>query len=64
MKPKRPEQRQINVEEIARTLRETKTEFAREPAVRPKKPIFSDVLGSYTGMTQDDDTPVQDADDL
>ncbi len=27
-------------------------------------PIFSDVLGSYTGMTYDDEAPVQDADDL
>jgi len=27
-------------------------------------PIFSDVLGSYTGMTYDDESPVQDADDL
>ena len=27
-------------------------------------PIYSDVLGSYTGMTYDDEAPVQDADDL
>jgi hypothetical protein len=29
-----------------------------------KGPIPSDVLGSYTGMTTDDTSPVQDADDL
>ena len=29
-----------------------------------KEPIYSDVLGSYTGMTYDDEAPVQDADDL
>ena len=27
-------------------------------------PVFSDVLGSYTGMTYDQEAPVQDADDL
>lgn len=29
-----------------------------------KDEIPSDVLGSYTGTTQDYETPVQDADDL
>lgn len=28
------------------------------------EPIPSDVLGSYTGLTQDGSPPVQDADDL
>ena len=27
-------------------------------------PIASDVLGSYTGITEDGEPPVQDADDL
>lgn len=31
--------------------------------LEPNK-IPSDVLGSYTGMTEDDEKPVQDADDL
>lgn len=26
--------------------------------------IFSDVLGSYTGVTEDGEPPIQDADDL
>lgn len=26
--------------------------------------IFSDVLGSYTGVTEDNEPPIQDADDL
>lgn len=26
--------------------------------------IFSDVLGSYTGITEDGEPPIQDADDL
>lgn len=26
--------------------------------------IYSDVLGSYTGVTQDGERPIQDADDL
>lgn len=26
--------------------------------------VFSDVLGSYTGMTEDGEMPIQDADDL
>ena len=29
-----------------------------------KQAIPSDVLGSYTGLTNDGDAPVQDADDL
>lgn len=26
--------------------------------------VFSDVLGSYTGVTEDGEPPIQDADDL
>jgi len=34
--------------------------------VNPLNPenIYSDVLGSYTGVTEDGDIPIQDADDL
>lgn len=41
------------IESIANTLRN-----------EGNGPITSDVAGSYTGMTIDGETPVQDADDL
>ncbi len=44
---------QEDIEDIAKTLREEGNEK-----------IQSDVNGSYTGMTNDDEIPVQDADDL
>lgn len=44
----------FTVGEIARTLREQNRDDN----------ISSDVLGSYTGMGEYDDYPVQDADDL
>jgi hypothetical protein len=31
---------------------------------KPKDGVSSDVLGSYTGMSEDGGTPEQDADDL
>lgn len=42
------------VPEVARTLRRMKNESG----------IPSDVLGSYTGMAENDERPVQDVDDL
>lgn len=40
-------------------VKEVIKEFKGEKEVIP-----SDILGSYTGMTKDDEKPVQDADDL
>jgi len=33
-------------------------------SVKDKKEIPSDVLGSYTGVPEDGEEPIQDADDL
>jgi len=40
------------------------TNLAQTMQNENKGPVPSDVLGSYTGMTTDDTSPVQDADDL
>ncbi len=38
--------------------------IAAEQMLQQGDNIVTDVLGSYTGMAADGDTPVQDADDL
>ncbi len=59
------------IKNIAATLRNIQTAESDQKMKTPvgqfsntEGPIFSDVLGSYTGMTYDDESPVQDADDL
>lgn len=56
-----------------KTSKQTPAEKAREivcamhgvqQTTHNGKSIYSDVLGSYTGMTYDEERPVQDADDL
>ncbi len=48
--------------------KEQRKQAKREPsdfrAAAETPPIASDVLGSYTGITEDGEQPVQDADDL
>ena len=45
--------------------KKTKTKKATEAMRKQgREDIPSDVLGSYTGTAQHDETPVQDADDL
>lgn len=45
---------------------ESPKETAESQNINPKNTsnIFSDVLGSYTGITEDGEPPIQDADDL
>lgn len=59
------------IKNIAATLHQTQNGIGHSGKIsdsqsfsNTEEPIFSDVLGSYTGMTYDDDDPVQDADDL
>jgi len=45
---------------------ESSRETAESQNINPANTsnIFSDVLGSYTGITDDGEPPIQDADDL
>lgn len=59
------------IKNIAATLHQTQSETSHggkgdhtQAFSNTEGPIYSDVLGSYTGMTYDDEAPVQDADDL
>ena len=41
-----------------------KSGFSAKAEENSQPAVYSDVLGSYTGMTYDNEAPVQDADDL
>lgn len=52
------------MEEKKQGKKQRKEEPSRFRAAAETPPIASDVLGSYTGIGEDGEPPVQDADDL